>query len=90
MIIAPYYRDAELFKQRMLDKGEFAYDDKIYVAFRPEHLRGFRLGSGMDEVEAWFIQGNWPCRYSEDVERMVEMETIARIYSGGEIRRWFT
>lgn len=90
MIIAPYHRDAMLFRGEMLRKGEFDPDDIIYVAIRPEHLRGYRLGEGMDEVQTWFLQGHWPCRHHEDVARMVEMEDLARVYSRNDIRRWFT
>jgi hypothetical protein len=89
MIIAPYYRDGWLFASEMLRKGEFQPDDKIYHAQRPEHLRGFRLGEGCDEVQTWFLQGHWPCRWREEIERMIEMEALALIYSGGDIRRWF-
>ena len=90
MIVAPYYRDASLFIQDMILNGEFQPGDKLHIAIGPGGLRGFRLGEGMDEVQTWFLQGNWPCSTHEDVDRMIEMETLARVYSGGDIRRWFT
>lgn len=91
MIVAPYYRDAMLFKYMMFDKGEFALDDKIYYALRPEQLQGFRNMPGMDIVETWFLQGHWPVRSHREIEAMVAMETLARVYSFPyPIRRWYT
>lgn len=90
MIIAPFFRDAMRFKEMMLRKGEFSPEDKIYVAYHPEQLRGFRLGEGMDEVQTWFIEGNWPVSRRADIDRMIAMMNLARAYSGGDIRRWYT
>lgn len=90
MIIAPFYRDAKLFERMMYDKGEFQSGDKIYYAQRIEHLRGMRLGEGMDQVQTWFLQGHWPCRTHGEIDQMNIMEHLAKIYAEGDIRYWFT
>jgi hypothetical protein len=80
LIIAPIFRQARLF---MDDMGFYPRECK--VAREPMHLRGLRL----DTWEVWWLDGLWPCRTHEDVNRMLEMKTLARVY-GADIHHWWT
>lgn len=80
LVIAPFMRQAQLFIQ---DSGYHPHECRI--ATRREDLRGYDLRTW----ETWFLQGMWPCRTHEDVQRMEAMEVDARV-RGADLRRWGT
>jgi hypothetical protein len=80
MIIAPFHRQAELFIKEM-----GFYPPECKVAREPVHLRGYRL----DQWEVWWLDRMWPCRTHEDVEKMLHMKMLARMY-GADIHHWWT
>ncbi len=80
MVIAPLYRQAVIFVARM----GWTMRNTVIVT-RPDRLHGYRL----DRWEVWWLDGLWPCRTREDVDRMNEMMIYARA-RGADIRRWYT
>lgn len=80
MVIAPFYRQAQLF---IKDSGFYPRECK--VATKLEHLHGYDLRTW----ETWWLDRMWPCNTHEDIDRMVELKTYARM-RGADVRHWWT
>lgn len=84
LIICPVFRQAVIFCQDMGWPHPERHPD-IRVAMKPMDLRGMRL----DRWEVWWLDRLWPCRTHEDVEAMLNMKMLARMY-GADIHHWWT